>query len=120
MFTPPPAAPVKFTPLHQATRNPVVEAGGPIELRCKVSEPSAQVYWHKDGDLLLPHREFKIQTHEGLRALQILSTQVRHSGLYSCAAAEDNIDFKVDVTGDISESVSLTVFFLRKIKERQS
>lgn len=81
----------------------MVEAGRPIELQCEVSEPSAQVYWHKDGEVLLPQREYEFQTEERLRALLIRSAQVKHSGLYSCAAAEDNIDFKVDVAGDIFE-----------------
>lgn len=103
MFTHPPATPVKFTPLHEVTRNQVVEAGCPIELQCEVSQASAQVYWHKDGEVLLAQREYEFQTQEKLRALLIKSAQVKHSGVYSCAAAEDNIDFKVDVAGDIFE-----------------
>lgn len=103
MLTHPPATAVKFTPLHEVTRNQVVEAGCPIELQCEVSEPSAQVYWHKDGEVLLPQREYEFQTQERLRALLIKAAQAKHSGLYSCAAAEDNIDFKVDVAGDIFE-----------------
>lgn len=98
---PPPAAPVNFTPLHEGTRNQVVE----------VSQPSAQVYWHEDGDLLLAQGEYELQTQERRSELLSQSAQVKHSGLYSCAAAEDDIDFKVDVAGDIFESLTISIFF---------
>uniref|UniRef100_A0A3Q1GHU5 Obscurin like cytoskeletal adaptor 1b n=1 Tax=Acanthochromis polyacanthus TaxID=80966 RepID=A0A3Q1GHU5_9TELE len=64
---------------------------------CEVSEPAAQVYWHKDGEQLLPKSEYEIQTKDKLRGLVIQSAEVRHSGLYSCEAADDQIEFKVDV-----------------------
>lgn len=82
-------------------------------LQCEVSEPTAKVYWHKDGEQLLPKSDYEIQTKEKLRAVVIKSAEVRHSGLYSCEAADDHIEFKVDVAGDLSilSLVIITNFF---------
>ncbi|XP_026231793.1 obscurin-like protein 1 isoform X1 [Anabas testudineus] len=91
------ATPVRFSALPEVTRNKFVETGCPITLQCEVSEPAAQVYWHKDGEQLLPESEYEIQNNEKLRALVIQSAEVRHSGVYSCEAADDHIEFKVDV-----------------------
>ncbi|XP_032368895.1 obscurin-like protein 1 isoform X11 [Etheostoma spectabile] len=91
------ASPVRFSALPVVARNKFVEAGCPIKLQCEVSEQTAQVYWHKDGEQLFPKSEWEIQTKEKLRALVIPSAEVRHSGLYSCEAADDRIEFKVDV-----------------------
>ncbi|XP_040912802.1 obscurin-like protein 1 isoform X7 [Toxotes jaculatrix] len=91
------ATPVRFSALPEVARNTFVEAGCPIKLQCEVSEPTAQVYWHKDGEQLLPKSEYEIQSRENLRALVIQSAEFRHSGRYSCEAADDHIEFKVDV-----------------------
>lgn len=92
---------MRFSTLPEIARNKFVEAGCPIKLQCEVSEPTAQVYWHKDGEQLPPEDEYEIQTKEKLRALVIQSAEVRHSGAYSCEAADDRIEFKVDVAGEI-------------------
>nr|XP_046260553.1 obscurin-like protein 1 isoform X7 [Scatophagus argus] len=91
------ATPVKFSALPEIARNKFIEAGCPINLQCEVSEPTAQVYWCKDGEQLLPKSEYEIQTQDKLRSLVIKATEVRHSGVYSCEAADDHIEFKVDV-----------------------
>ncbi|XP_040003809.1 obscurin-like protein 1 isoform X8 [Xiphias gladius] len=91
------ATPVRFSALPEVARNKFVEAGCPIKLQCEVSEPNAQVHWQKDGEKLLPKSEYEIQSEEKLRALVIQSAEVRHSGVYSCEAADDHIEFKVDV-----------------------
>ncbi|CAK6963696.1 obscurin-like protein 1 isoform X4 [Scomber scombrus] len=91
------AAPVRFSALPEFARNKYVETGCPVKLQCEVSEPTAQVLWHKDGEQLLPESEYEIQTKETVRALVIKSAEVRHSGVYSCEAADDHIEFKVDV-----------------------
>ncbi|XP_005736941.1 obscurin-like protein 1 isoform X8 [Pundamilia nyererei] len=91
------ATPVRFSAIPEVARNKFVEAGCPIKLQCEVSEPTAQVYWNKDGEQLLPESEYEIQAKEKLRALVIQSAEVRHSGMYSCEAADDHIEFKVDV-----------------------
>ncbi|XP_021180747.2 obscurin-like protein 1 isoform X15 [Fundulus heteroclitus] len=91
------APPVRFSKLPEVARNKCVGAGCPIKLQCEVSEPAAEVHWQKDGERLLPTSEYEIQTSEKLRALLIQSAEVRHSGLYSCEAADNRIQFKVDV-----------------------
>ncbi|KAF3842845.1 hypothetical protein F7725_001694 [Dissostichus mawsoni] len=91
------ASPVRFSALPDVARNTFVEAGCPLKLQCEVSEPAAQVYWHKNGKQLPPKSDCEIQTKEKLRALVIASAEVRHSGVYSCEAADDHIEFKVDV-----------------------
>lgn len=92
---------MKFSALPEVVRNKFVEAGCPIQLQCEVSEPAAQVFWHKDGDQLLPQSEYEMQAEEKLRALLIKCAEVRHSGMYSCEAEDDHIEFKVDVAGDL-------------------
>uniref|UniRef100_A0A3Q3KS82 Obscurin-like protein 1 n=1 Tax=Monopterus albus TaxID=43700 RepID=A0A3Q3KS82_MONAL len=90
--------PVKFSAHPEIARNQLIEAGCPVKLQCEVSEPAAQVFWHRDGEELLPKSEYEIQSKEKLRALVIQSAEVRHSGVYSCEAMDDHIEFKVDVT----------------------
>uniref|UniRef100_A0A3Q3ENL4 Ig-like domain-containing protein n=1 Tax=Labrus bergylta TaxID=56723 RepID=A0A3Q3ENL4_9LABR len=99
----PTATPVKFSTLPEIARKKFFEAGCPVKLQCEVSEPTAQVYWHKDGEQLPPESEYETQTKDKLRALIIQSAEVRHSGAYSCEAADDRIEFKVDV--DLFKSV---------------
>ncbi|XP_049584751.1 obscurin isoform X5 [Syngnathus scovelli] len=91
------AAPVKFAAIPDNERNKLVEAGWPVKMQCEVSEPTAQVQWHKDGGKLHPKSDFEIQAEETLRALVIKAAEVRHSGMYSCDSADDHIEFKVDV-----------------------
>ncbi|XP_026151995.1 obscurin isoform X3 [Mastacembelus armatus] len=91
------ATPVRFSALTEVERNTVVEAGCPIKLQCEVSEPTAPVYWNKDGEQLLPNTEYEFQKKGKLRALVIQSAEVTHSGVYSCEAGDDQIKFKVDV-----------------------
>lgn len=93
---------MRFSALPEVARNKFVETGCPITLQCEVSEPTAQVYWHKDGEQILPECEYEPQKKEKLRALVIQSAEVKHSGVYSCEAADDRIEFKVDVAGDLS------------------
>lgn len=99
---------MKFSALPEVAKNKFVEAGSPIQLQCEDSEPAAQVYWHKDGQLLLQQSEYEIQTKEELRVLVINSAEVRH-----CEAADRHIEFKVDVAGDLSilSFVRFTNFF---------
>lgn len=81
-----------------------------MQLQCDCSEPTAQVYWHKDGQSLLPQSEYEIQTKEELKLIN--STEVRRSAC-SCEAADRRIEFKVDVAGDLGilSFVGVTNFF---------
>ncbi|XP_054643857.1 obscurin-like protein 1 isoform X14 [Dunckerocampus dactyliophorus] len=91
------AAPVRFAAIPDKEKNKLVEAGCPVRMQCEVSEPTAQVQWHKDGEELFPKGDYEIQTEEKLRALVIKAAEVRHSGVYCCDSADDHIEFKVDV-----------------------
>lgn len=104
---------MKFSALPEVARHKSVEAGCPVLLHCDVPEPTTQVYGQKAGELLLPQGEYEIPTKETLKELSIKSAEVRHSGVCSCEAADDNIDFKVDVAGDLSilSFVSVNYFF---------
>ncbi|XP_032423841.1 obscurin-like protein 1 isoform X11 [Xiphophorus hellerii] len=97
------ATPVRLSKLPEVARSKFVEAGCPVQLQCEASETAAQVHWHKDGERLLETSEYKIQTSEKLRELVIQSAEVRHSGLYSCEATDNHIQFKVDVAA-VSEA----------------
>lgn len=92
---------MKFSALSEVARNKSVEAGCPVLLHCDVPEPTTQVYVQKAGELILPQGEYENPTKEKLRELSIKSPEVRHSGACSCEAADHNIDFKVDVAGDL-------------------
>lgn len=92
---------MRFSALPALARHKFVEAGCPILLQCEVSEPTAQICWCKNGDPLLPKSDYEFQTKAKLRGLVIKSAEVKHSGLYSCEAADDRIEFEVDVAGDL-------------------
>lgn len=104
---------MRFSALPEVARNTFVEAGCPIKMQCEVSETAAQVYWHTDGEQLLPKSQYEIETKDNLRPLAIHSAEVRHSGQYSCEATDDHIEFKVDVAGELSilSFVTITSFF---------
>uniref|UniRef100_A0A3B5QHC0 Obscurin like cytoskeletal adaptor 1b n=1 Tax=Xiphophorus maculatus TaxID=8083 RepID=A0A3B5QHC0_XIPMA len=91
--------------LSEADQKMTVVAGSPIALRCALSDPSGQVSWYKDGRKLLAQSGVAI--HEKLRELVIQSAEVRHSGLYSCEATDNHIQFKVDVADFIPTPLKL-------------
>ncbi|CAB1426647.1 unnamed protein product [Pleuronectes platessa] len=91
------AAPVRLAALPEIAGDKLIEASCPIKMQCEASEPTAQVYWHKDGEQLLPESKYEIETKENQRAPVIQSADVRHSGLYSCEASDDHRELKVDV-----------------------
>lgn len=90
-----------FSALPDITRNTFVEAGCQVKMQCKVSEPPAQVYWHKDGDPLPPTSDYGVQTKEKVRALVIEPAEGKLSGLYSCEATNDHLEIKMDIAGDL-------------------
>ncbi|XP_072768090.1 obscurin-like protein 1 [Nerophis lumbriciformis] len=91
------AAPVKFAAIPDKEKNKLVEAGCPVRMQCEVSEPTAQVQWHKDGEDLCPKSDYELHKEEKSRALVIKAAEVRHAGVYCCDSADDHIEFKVDV-----------------------
>ncbi|KAM9483877.1 obscurin isoform 17-T21 [Salvelinus alpinus] len=91
------APPVRFSALPEAERNKSIEAGCPIVLQCELSDPTAQVYWYKDGTKLLPQSGIEIQSDGITRTLVVQSAEIFYSGSYSCKTKGDAIKFNVDV-----------------------
>lgn len=94
------APPVRFSAIPEAERNKSIQKGYPIILQCELSDPSAQVYWYKDGSKLLSQTGVDILS-DGLgRKLIVHSAEFFHSGLYCCKTKGDTITFNVDIKGD--------------------
>uniref|UniRef100_A0A8C4E983 Obscurin like cytoskeletal adaptor 1b n=1 Tax=Dicentrarchus labrax TaxID=13489 RepID=A0A8C4E983_DICLA len=79
--------------LSNAERNKTIQTGNPIVLRCELSDPSAQVYWYKDGSKLHPQTGVDILTDGLARKLIVHSAEFFHSGLYCCKTKGDTITF---------------------------
>lgn len=101
------ATPIRFSALPEVARNRFIEAGCPIILHCEISESAAQVSWFKDGVPLLQETGLDIKSHGTMRSLIIQSAELKHSGVYSCEAADDHIAFRVDVAGDFESKYIL-------------
>ncbi|XP_014915323.1 obscurin isoform X6 [Poecilia latipinna] len=92
------APPVRFSAIPDAERSKSIQAGGPFVLQCELSDPSAQVYWYKDGSKLHPQTGVDVKA-EGLsRKLVVHSAEVAHSGLYCCKTKGDAVTFSVEIT----------------------
>ncbi|XP_014019369.1 obscurin-like protein 1 isoform X8 [Salmo salar] len=89
--------PVRFSVLPEAERNKSIEAGCPIVLKCELSDPTAQVYWYKDGTKLFSNHELDIQSEGNMRMLVVQSAELTHSGTYSCTTVDDTMEFHVDI-----------------------
>lgn len=109
---------MRFKDLSEAEKIKSIEAGCPIVLQCEISDPTAQVWWYKDGIELHPQVGIDIQSDGNIRKLTVQSAEISHTGLYICAVVEDDITFKVIVQGDSKFKVTnftiaiyLIVFF---------
>ncbi|KAJ8012450.1 hypothetical protein DPEC_G00042890 [Dallia pectoralis] len=91
------APPVRFSALPESVRNKHIEAGCPIVLECELSDPTAQVYWYKDGIKLFSTDETDIQSEGNLRTLVVHSAELTHSGSYSCTMMDDTMEFHVEI-----------------------
>ncbi|XP_064165958.1 obscurin isoform X2 [Anguilla rostrata] len=91
------AQPVKFSATPEVERNKSIDAGCPIVLHCEISPPNAQVTWYKDGAQLHPQSGVEIQSKATIRRLVVQSAQLCHSGVYRCEAADDAVQFTVDI-----------------------
>uniref|UniRef100_A0A3Q2P0Z8 Obscurin-like protein 1 n=1 Tax=Fundulus heteroclitus TaxID=8078 RepID=A0A3Q2P0Z8_FUNHE len=65
-------------------RNKTIEAGRPFVLQCELSDPSAQVYWYKDGSKLNPQNGVDVKAEGLARKLVVSSAEAVHSGVYCC------------------------------------
>lgn len=95
------AVPVTFSAIFDVEKTKSVEAGCPFQLQCEVTDPTAQVYWCKDGEKLLPQTGMDIQSNGTMRRLIVQSAEVFHSGLYNCETSDDTLQFTVDIKGDL-------------------
>ncbi|XP_041940393.1 obscurin-like protein 1 isoform X4 [Alosa sapidissima] len=91
------APPARFSLLPDSERSKSIEVGRPIVLQCELSDPTAQVYWYKDGTKLQQQSGLSIQTDGNKRTLVVQSAEFCHSGIYSCKAKGDAVQFNVDV-----------------------
>lgn len=97
-----PLAPsARFSAIPDTEQNKAIQAGSPIVLQCELSEPHAQVYWHKDGSKVLPQNGLGFECDGLMRRLIVQSANFSHSGLYCCKTKGDAIMFRVDITGDL-------------------
>ncbi|KAM6955928.1 obscurin isoform 6-T6 [Lycodopsis pacificus] len=88
---------LKFSALSEGDQQKTVMAGFPIALQCKLSDPTGQVSWYKDGTKLLPQNRVDIQSEGSLRSLVVPSAERAHSGVYRCESKDDDIQFAVEV-----------------------
>uniref|UniRef100_A0A8C4GKH5 Obscurin like cytoskeletal adaptor 1b n=1 Tax=Dicentrarchus labrax TaxID=13489 RepID=A0A8C4GKH5_DICLA len=95
--------------------NKTIQTGNPIVLRCELSDPSAQVYWYKDGSKLHPQTGVDILTDGLARKLIVHSAEFFHSGLYCCKTKGDTITFSVDIKVTYS-----TIFDVERTKSLEA
>lgn len=98
---------MKFSAVPEVERYKSVEAGQPIVLQCKLSDPTAQVKWYKDGIEFSSQNGTDIQSDGSIRRLVIQSAQLSHSGEFSCDAVDDVIAFEVKVEGNFPHTFYL-------------
>ncbi|XP_038138825.1 obscurin-like protein 1 isoform X3 [Cyprinodon tularosa] len=89
--------PVRITTLPEAEKNKAVEVGEPIELRCEISDPNAQVTWFKDGIELSEDSKQTMITEGSIRTLAFQSVMLSDAGIYCCKTSDDSVEFYVDV-----------------------
>lgn len=76
-----------------------VAAGSPLVLEVEVSRPNAEIKWLVNGKELKEVGEVDFLAEGLVCRLAIQSASLEDSGIYSCCAAEDQVDFKVHVSG---------------------
>ncbi|MCJ8732805.1 hypothetical protein PDJAM_G00215510 [Pangasius djambal] len=91
------AVPVRFSTVPEVEKSKCIEAGSCFELRCEVSDPTADVHWHKDETEILTDTGWDIQAEGTMRMLVVQSAEPSHSGLYSCNMPDDSVQFTVDI-----------------------
>nr|XP_020647781.1 obscurin-like protein 1 isoform X5 [Pogona vitticeps] len=93
------AAPkVHITPMSESQCLQKILTGMPLLLECEVSAPDAPVHWLKDGQtLVLDDNNLTVQSEGCIRRLLIHSACPLDSGIYTCNAIDDNVNFTVTV-----------------------
>uniref|UniRef100_A0A8C0VSA8 Obscurin like cytoskeletal adaptor 1 n=1 Tax=Cyanistes caeruleus TaxID=156563 RepID=A0A8C0VSA8_CYACU len=89
---------VHIAPVSEAERLRKVPAGLPVLLECQVSAPDAPVCWLKDGKAVPLDDVIAVQTEGCVRRLLLRSACPSDTGVYTCDAGDDAMDFVVTVT----------------------
>lgn len=81
--------------------NSVIQAfsGEDVVLELKVSRENAEVCWVKNGIKLEENTNISIIADDLVRKLIIHSPTIADSGIYTCNAIDDTMDFQVKITG---------------------
>lgn len=80
--------------------------GDPVVLELEVSRNNAEVCWMKDGVKVEESSNITITDHGLVRKLTIHSPTPKDSGIYTCNAIDDTMDFIVKINGIKSLNVS--------------
>ncbi|KAJ7346024.1 hypothetical protein JRQ81_001974 [Phrynocephalus forsythii] len=89
---------VHITPTSESQCLQVILTGMPLLLECEVSAPDAPVHWLKDGEALaLDDDNLSVQSEGCIRRLLIHSACPLDSGMYTCNANDNRVDFVVTV-----------------------
>ncbi|XP_066046190.1 obscurin-like protein 1 [Chamaea fasciata] len=89
---------VHIAPVSEAQRLRKVPAGMPVLLECQVSTLDAPVCWLKDGKALPLDDVIAVQAEGCVRRLLLRSACPSDTGVYTCDAGDDAVDFVVTVT----------------------
>lgn len=73
--------------------------GEPVVLELEVSRDNAEVCWMKDGVKVEESSNITITENGLIRKLTIHFPTLKDSGIYTCNAIDDIMDFKVKITG---------------------
>uniref|UniRef100_A0A8C5AZQ0 Obscurin like cytoskeletal adaptor 1a n=1 Tax=Gadus morhua TaxID=8049 RepID=A0A8C5AZQ0_GADMO len=92
-------AEVKFSPQSERDREKTVASGDAIVLYCEVSHAFAHVSWFKDGAELQANDGLTVQSERNMRRIVVQSAEASDSGVYTCKAAGDVVQFNVQVAG---------------------
>ncbi|CAL8406617.1 unnamed protein product [Arctogadus glacialis] len=92
-------AEVKFGPQSERDREKTVASGDAIVLYCEVSHAFAHVSWFKDGAELQVNDGLTVQSERNMRRIVVQSAEASDSGVYTCKAAGDVVQFNVQVAG---------------------
>ncbi|XP_073532982.1 obscurin [Phyllobates terribilis] len=68
-----------------------------VTLSCEVSEGKTEVKWYKDGKLITSSKKLKVETEGKCRRLLVEQVEKKDAGEYSCEAAGQKINFKINV-----------------------
>uniref|UniRef100_A0A8C5CF04 Obscurin like cytoskeletal adaptor 1a n=1 Tax=Gadus morhua TaxID=8049 RepID=A0A8C5CF04_GADMO len=86
--------------VHEQERTKVHDQGEPVTLECDVTNPYAQVFWYRDDEQIFNQPGIYLLEAGHRRSLVIQSSELSHSGVYTCQMADDVAIFRVEVKGD--------------------